>query len=385
MNEISVDKLVKLTEKLYIKGDRKSELWLGPPGIGKSDVVRQLAMRLAEINGKKFVEYNDDIAFEILNEPDKYFVLVDLRLTEVEPSDLIGIPRDLDGAVAYKPLLWARVLNKCAGILFLDELTNVQRPDVLSISYKLLLDRKAGFVPFHKDVLVIAAGNTPEHSAIANQLPAPSINRVRVFYVKPPRLEDWKDYMDRTYGDQWDKRVYAFLTKYTKFFLMQPQDVETLRQFATPRTWTMLATISKELSTDELEYVAIATVGEEAGAHFTAFCRIKVPDLEQIIMNPSLFSSLDEDAKYFVSVELSNKLTELIRKKDFKTFDKKYYNLMNYLLNNDKEFLVLSVFMMNYKDRVEFGKWLLMNVKRYQEFIKLFRETAKLKGILEKE
>ena len=54
MNEISVDKLGRLTEKLYIKGDRKSELWLGPPGIGKSDVVRQLTMRLAEINAVSY-------------------------------------------------------------------------------------------------------------------------------------------------------------------------------------------------------------------------------------------------------------------------------------------------------------------------------------------
>jgi hypothetical protein len=95
-------------------------------------------------------------------DPDKYFVYVDLRLTECEPSDLIGIPRDVDSSVQYKPLMWARCLSRSAGVLFLDELTNLQRPDVISACYKLLYDRKAGFTAFHEDVLVVAAGNTPE-------------------------------------------------------------------------------------------------------------------------------------------------------------------------------------------------------------------------------
>jgi len=380
MNEISVDKLGELMKKLYLIGDRKSQLWLGSPGIGKSEVVRQIAQQIAEENKLKYIEYHDDLADKILENPDRYFVLVDLRLTEVEPSDLIGIPRDMDGAVVYKPLLWARVLNKCAGILFLDELTNVQRPDVISCAYKLLLDRKAGFVPFHKDVLVIAAGNSPEHSSVANMLPAPVINRVRIFNVKQPRLDDWKEYMDRSYGDNWDKRVYAFLSKYTNFFMMQPKDVETLIQFATPRTWTALATVSSQLEDSELEHVAIATVGEEAGSHFAAFCKVSVPDLETLIKDPSIFDTLVDEARYFVAVQLSNKITEIIRNNDKKYFNK-MHNLLMHLYNTNREIMVLSIFMIPKKERITLGTW-MMKDSRYKDIIQYLIKQVKVKTSL---
>ena len=85
---------------------------------------------------------------------------------ECEPSDLLGIPKEVNGAVSFRPLLWARCLSKCAGLLLLDELTNVSRPDVISASYKLIFDRRAGFVKFHEDVFIIACGNRPEYSAV---------------------------------------------------------------------------------------------------------------------------------------------------------------------------------------------------------------------------
>jgi len=164
-----------MLEKLYALGavnrHRKSILLLGPPGCGKSTSVYEFAERTAKKLGKEFVDYNDDIALELLKEPERYFVLCDFTLTEAEPADLLGIPREItEDAISYKPLLWARVMSKCAGVLFLDELTNVQRPDIISVSYRILHDRKIGFIKLHKDVLVVAAGNSPDESAIGRKL-----------------------------------------------------------------------------------------------------------------------------------------------------------------------------------------------------------------------
>jgi len=63
---------------------------------------------------------------------------------------------------------------------------NVQRPDIISVSYRILHDRRIGFIPLHEDVLVIAAGNSPDESSIANLLPAPLMNRVIKFKIDPP-------------------------------------------------------------------------------------------------------------------------------------------------------------------------------------------------------
>jgi len=85
-------------------------------------------MKIAAQLKKKFIDYSDDYAEEILANPDDFFVFVDLRLTECEPSDLCGIPRDRESNVKFLPLTWARYpqmgtrgLNQAAGMLLLDE------------------------------------------------------------------------------------------------------------------------------------------------------------------------------------------------------------------------------------------------------------------------
>ena len=117
----------------------------------------------------------------------------------------------VDGAVAFSPLLWAKCLSKSAGLLLLDELTNISRPDVISAAYKLIFDRRAGFTKFHDDVFIVACGNKPEHSSVANYLPTPLINRMLVLTIDPPKVDDWMEFMQKTYGDEWDKRCWAFL------------------------------------------------------------------------------------------------------------------------------------------------------------------------------
>lgn len=81
--------------KLYIRGNiegmgRPSVLILGAPGVGKSTCVDAAANRIAKALKRQYVKYSDDIAGELLAEPDKYFPLVDFRLKEAEPWDLLG-------------------------------------------------------------------------------------------------------------------------------------------------------------------------------------------------------------------------------------------------------------------------------------------------------
>ena len=81
-----VSKLAQFLENYYrigeINGHRYSVLLIGAPGVGKSYTVRKVAERIAKQNLREFVEYNDDIAFDLLREPERYFVFCDLRLTE---------------------------------------------------------------------------------------------------------------------------------------------------------------------------------------------------------------------------------------------------------------------------------------------------------------
>jgi len=352
--EITPEQAKRILRTLYKKEDKESALLLGPIGIGKSELIRQFAEETAKELKKEFIDYSDDNLNKILESPEKYFVFVDIRLTEIEPSDLIGIPRDSNEHVIYKPLGWGRALSKAAGVLFLDEITNVQRLDVQAAMYKLLLDRKVGFIKLNRNVLVAAAGNRPEDSTIANMLPAPAINRVRRFKIRSPTLDEWIEYMNRY--DSWDRRVAGFLKRFSQYLISQRVDQETLEQFPSPRKWTHLALVSENLDLEDLEVISDAEVGPEAAAHFMAFVKTKIPDLNKIIKKPELYNNLEEEQKYFCVVQMSSKIFNEIKENKFDA--KKYRKFLGNLYKRDREGLTLMAFLMPFKERSKLVKFI---------------------------
>ena len=331
---------IKDVEKLIIElYPRRAVVLLGAPGIGKSETVKRAAKKIANKLGKEFVEYDDKIAEKILKEPEKYFVFNDLRLTEVEPSDLIGIPRNADTEyVRYKPLMWAEVMNKCAGVLFLDEITNVQRVDVIAAAYKLVYDKRAGYIKFNNNVMVIAAGNAPEHSSIANYLPAPLINRCYVIKVDPPTVEEWIEYMNENY-EEWDRRVGAYLMYFKGELIMKPESEETLNAFATPRQWTALATDIVGVEDKERIYtMAEATVGAKVASKLATFVTTRIPSIEEIIARPSIIAELDSEKKFLAAYMIAQNM------------DKKgIAKVLEWLAENLKEIAVVTAILADRK------------------------------------
>ena len=308
--KLRTPEIIDFIENMYMYNGsplgKQSIIMLGPPGIGKSEAVAQAAERIARKLNKKFIKYDDEKYDEIMQHPDEYFVFVDLRLTEVEPSDLMGIPREKNGTMFYIPPSWAKVLSKARGILFLDELTQVQRDDIFAVAHKILLDRTAGFTRFHPDVMVVAAGNTPEDSPIARQLPTSLINRTLVMRADRPSIEEWAKYMEERYGDKWDKRVYAFLIYQSDKFIepINTNELERLDNFATPRTYTMAAVRLAELAnapiTQEMvRVVLVGLLGPSIGEALFGFITLSI-DVESIINNPGKFDMLEIDKKLFV-------------------------------------------------------------------------------------
>lgn len=328
--------LLELWEAEVDSMEKTSVLLIGAPGVGKSTLVREAAEEMAEKLGKKFVQYSDDVAFEVLDRPEEYFVYVDLRLTEIEAADLSGIPRDVDGAVTYKPLLWARVLSKANGVLFLDELTNENDPNKLAAAYKILLDRSAGFIRFSDGVFIVAAGNSPEHSSVANQLPAPLINRLLVLEVSAPTVDEWRQWLIDNYGDEWDVRTYAFLKAFEadNYLLRTPEDPETLRNYPTPRSWTKLALLLKR-GFDSPEIIE-GLIGPEVGARFRAFIKSRV-DLDSLIAKPELWNTLKLDQKYMAALMLSTWAT-----KNMKSI-KKVMPLLRVMASDSMEYVIVTL------------------------------------------
>jgi DNA polymerase III delta prime subunit len=324
-----------------------SLLLLGPPGIGKSTVVFETAKRLAKELEKEFIDYDDSLAKEILRDPKRYFLYVDFNLNDTEPSDLTGIPKEDELGISYRPFLWAICLAKASGILFLDEITNIQRLDVISASYKIVLDHRAGFTRFSKEVMVIAAGNSPEEASVANLLPVPLIDRFIGYKVELPSLEGWANWMDNHFKD-WDKRTLAYLRHFPNEFLKLPPETETLDNFPSPRSWTKIALLLLALPQRYWKETIVGSLGPETGEKYSAYLETKVPSIEELLRKPQIFKELGLEGKYLSSVFLGSWLQktieELLERKSKE--DKKLDSalpLLEVMMKDQKDFMVLSV------------------------------------------
>lgn len=128
----------QLLEYDAILPTEQARMLIGDAGLGKSSIVKMIAQR----RGMGFV---------------------DLRLSELEPADLVGMPYvdRLENGVSvtrYAAPEWWHKLSERPTILFLDEIDRA-REDMQPLAMQLTLDRRAGGRSLPADTIVFAAGN----------------------------------------------------------------------------------------------------------------------------------------------------------------------------------------------------------------------------------
>ena len=187
----------------------QSLLLLSPPGVGKSDVVRQAAAE-AGLPCKSLLG------------------------TQIAPEDVSGVPRIVGERSVFCP---PRVLlpeNSAPFCLFLDELPACT-PDVQKAFYSLLLERRLGEYPLPAGTWVVAAGNRAEDRALVRTISSALINRVLILQVRID-VPEWLAWA-RSNGVRPD--VVAFIEEQPGALLRQvPRDPVP---FSTPRAWASLS------------------------------------------------------------------------------------------------------------------------------------------------
>lgn len=290
---------------------------IGPPGIGKSEFVKEWAMRKAMELGLEFIDA-DTILPEEVDEyeenSDRYFVFKDCRLTGMDPVDIMGQPRPVNSKyVTFLPLATARLLNACAGVLFLDELFNENRQNMIANAFKIVRDYKIGEIALNPRAIVIAASNTAQYSSIVGSCPKPLRDRFDFIEVDPPTLEDWARWMDATYGsDAWDREVLAYLYWRPSDFLTNIEerpDDDGIEPPATPRGWSYVALAFKlaraKRANEEILYsIAKGKLGR-VGESLMAFLRNKVPSFDELVKRPEVIRSFNIEQKYLAAVTVA--------------------------------------------------------------------------------
>jgi len=331
---------------------------IGPPGIGKTEVVKQKAEEEAKEFKKEFVdlrEASDEKLSDILENPSKYYVYYRVIAPHIFPEDL-GIPRTAgaDGK-EYVEFLPPKVLKVIAipeiyGVLFIDEITNVQRDDQLSMLYSLILEKEASWIlKLSRNIKIVLAGNPPEWSEITRPLPKPLRNRVTIVSVSPPTVDEWIKYMNSRYGDDWQRLCGAYLKLYPEDLLKPPSD-DDFSAYPTPRSWTNVALLLKQYDdfrSDFVEEIVTGNLGKEVGSKLLALLRTNV-NVEEVLENikkePETFSELGLNAKILVLYAIAQR--------DEKVIASEYGKFIEYLGKSNRELLMILLLLMDRKKRI---------------------------------
>ncbi len=239
-------------------------LW-GPPGVGKSQAVRQIGERVEKKTGKKVH-------------------ITDVRLLLFNPIDLRGIPtanEDKTLAVWLRPKIFEMdpsedVLN----ILFLDEISAAPQ-SVQAAAYQITLDRTVGEHKLPDNCIVIAAGNRVTDRSVAYKMPKALANRLMHFEVEG-NFEAWKQWAIKS---GINGKVIGFLS-FRRDHLMAFDAANDDLAFPTPRAWEMVSDVLNGISDDiETAYPFIAgIVGNGVAVELRTWARVykDLPKVEEI-------------------------------------------------------------------------------------------------------
>jgi len=253
-------------------------LW-GPPGIGKSQIIAQVAKRHKA-------------------------PMIDIRLSQMEPSDLRGIPFRIENRVewAIPSMLPNTERNGPNGILFLDEITSAP-PSVSAAAYQLILDRRLGEYEVPQGWAIFAAGNRQGDRGVTYTMPAPLANRFSHFEVEA-NIDDWVSW---AYANNLDDRLIGFL-RFKPELLFDFNPAHNPVAFPSPRSWEFAHRTLQKFgdNADLLLPTLQACVGPAAGLELHAFIENldNMPDLDAILRGEPVAVPREVDLQYAVASAL---------------------------------------------------------------------------------
>lgn len=193
----------------------------GPPGVGKTAIVAQLASRM----GIGLVSYTmthhtrqSALGLPMINK--RSFGGREYSVTEYTMSEIVAeVYRQMEQA-GYR-----------AGILFLDEI-NCVSDTLLPAMLELLQHKRFGSHRLPEDWVIVCAGNPEKYNRNARSFDPVTLDRVRLMRIEPD-AQAWLAYAAKT-------GVHAAIRAYLR---MRPEDMYLAEgdNVVTPRSWCDLS------------------------------------------------------------------------------------------------------------------------------------------------
>ena len=236
-----------------------SVLFRGAHGIGKSQLVRQIARLVAEKQ-----QISD-------------FELIDRRLSQQSEGDFIGLPSNDGEVTRFNPPDWYKRACVKPCMLFMDEL-NRATPEVMQAAFQIVLDRELNGWKLHPQTLVYSAINFSAEYTV-NEVDPALLDRFWVVDLQPD-VKDWLEWAADTspLGGNIHPNIIEFITAEERW-LDTPKTVEPGTVTVSRRSWERLnrALVKNDLidhpENDLFYSMSLGYIGLEASIRFTDFVK----------------------------------------------------------------------------------------------------------------
>ncbi|MCQ2458690.1 MAG: MoxR family ATPase [Clostridia bacterium] len=228
---------------------RHAILGLGAPGVGKSQLIRQI--------GRKYG-----------------YKVIDVRLAQMSEVEIAGLiyPNETRTKTIWlsPEILPDEKRDGPKTILLLDEITSCTKR-VQVAAYQLILDRRIGQYELPEGCFVIALGNREDDDGVYIRLAGPLADRFEIHYLEAD-FNDWKNDFAIPHGV--NQLVIDYLTLQPSSLHTQAVDGENM-VFATPRSWVCVSdilNIDPDVRKPVIRHKIIGNIGRNEGGKFVEFC-----------------------------------------------------------------------------------------------------------------
>jgi len=266
----------------------------GEPGVGKSDVVAQVAADMYGSGGPCADDFFRDI-----------------KPAGRDPVDFSGLPvPDMDAFLTQ----WLRpgfLPTDGQGLLFLDEFTAAP-PPVQSVLLEFVRQRKAGEYRLPDGWKIVTAGNGENDRAYATTMGTAMANRL-VHLNAVVDLDDWC---------RWALSTGRLPTVLVAFLRFRPELLHVFdpkssdKAFPSPRSWAAAGSIIGQDPPEHLRpALLVGAVGEAAAIELEGFLRVhrSLPSIDQIIADPDnapVPPASDAAARYATAAALTDRASQ---------------------------------------------------------------------------
>ncbi|AFC21660.1 ATPase [Cronobacter phage vB_CsaM_GAP32] len=342
---------------------RDSLMIWGSPGIGKSAIALQYAndnyplrkdnvgklqylLQRAQDPEDSLVTMEDyhNFSCSLLDQETNF---IDFRLSQIEPSDLRGIPIPVKmfydengtqiseseihlypGYIEETGVVWAspnilKLPKDWKGVILFDEI-NSAMPIVQAASYQLILDRRVGELVLPENALILAAGNRETDGGVTFSLATPLRDRMTHIEMVP----DYNDWIENyAIPNMLNPGTIAFIkqTGSRLFNTLSPKDASHSGG-SSPRSWTRVSDIEnvrkkKGMSSAVYKALIAGRVGSTAGIEYTTYIEnmADLPDVMDILNGiVTDFSEHKQEVSknYFITISLTQKIIEFGRSRN---------------------------------------------------------------------